>query len=181
MNLKQTVLDRVQALVGSEAVIFADQNAPRPVLPYWTVRVSVSRGLGMDAVSQGVNDDGDQQVDGVREGTVQVQRIGVGSEAKCADLRDQLSMTSVREAWQLAKVTVYDIGEVKNVPFLLDDNIREPRAALDLFIRFGSRLLDRVGIIETVDITTAYETVDETPEFDANPDLGQIISCGILG
>ncbi len=47
---------------------------------------------------------------------------------------------------------------------------------MDLFVRFGSKILDRVGAIEVVGIAAGYETVDLTPGFDANPDLAQDIT-----
>ena len=76
INLKPNLYALVKALIGAETLVFADQNAPRPALPYWTIRVQVQRAVGRDYYSQGVTNDGDQQIDGVREATVQVQRIG---------------------------------------------------------------------------------------------------------
>jgi hypothetical protein len=43
----------------------------------------------------------------------------------------------------------------------------EPRASLDLFVRFGTELIDRVGIIEQVDATGTI---------DGNAGLIQMIS-----
>ena len=71
------------------------------------------------------------------------------------------------ESWQLAKIALYDIGDVKNIPFPLDKSQLEPRASLDLFVRFGTELLDRVGIIEQVDMTGT---------FDGNVELIQTVS-----
>lgn len=167
INLKPDLYALVKALVGAETLVFADQNAPRPALPYWTIRVQVQRAVGDDYYSQGVTNDGDQQIDGVREATVQVQRIGVDSDFKVAELRDNLSKTTVLEQWQVKDLALYDTGDAQNVPFLLDKSQLEPRASVDLFIRFGSRVIDRVGVIETVNLT---------PGFDAPPGLAQGIT-----
>lgn len=175
MSLKTIIYDLVKARVGSETLIWADQNAPRPPLPYWTVRVQVQRAVGDDYHSQGVDDQGDETILGVREATIQIQRYGTDSDEKCADLRDTLSKTTVMEQWQLQKLALYDIGDVQNVPYKLDNSQLEPRASVDLFIRFGTKLLDRVGWIDTVDIGAKYETVDLTPAFDENVDLAQTI------
>ena len=176
MTVKATLYTLVKALIGAETLVFADQNAPRPPLPYWTIRLAAQRAVGEDAYSQGVDVNGDQLVSGVREITVQVQRFGLDSDIACADLRDNLSRTTVSEAWQLQKIALYDVGDVLNVPYKLDNSQLEPRASVDLFVRFGSKILDRVGAIEVVGITAGYETVDLTPGFDANPDLAQGIT-----
>jgi hypothetical protein len=152
-TLKAIIYTLLKATIGTETLIFSDQNAPRPPLPYWTTQITVQRAVGEDTYSQGVTALGDQTIWGTREATVTVQRIGVDSDAKCADLRDEFSKTSIMESWQLAKIALYDIGDVKNIPYRLDNSQLEPRASLDLFVRFGTELIDRVGIIEQVDAT----------------------------
>lgn len=158
MTAKATLYTLLKALVGAETLVFADQNAPRPPLPYWTLRLSAQRKVGDDAYSQGVDTNGDQLVSGVREITVQVQRFGPDSDVKCADLRDNLSRTTVLEEWQRQKIALYDLGDVLNVPYKLDNSQLEPRSSVDLFVRFGTELLDRVGAIETVATTAGYVT-----------------------
>lgn len=166
-TLKETLYTLLKAAIGAETLVFADQNAPRPPLPYWTMRLTVQRAIGDDTYSQGVTTLGDQTIWGTREATVMVQRFGDDSDTKCADLRDEFSKTSIRESWQLAKIALYDIGDVKNIPFPLDKSQLEPRASLDLFVRFGTELIDRVGIIEQVDMTGT---------FDGNVELIQTVS-----
>lgn len=167
LTLKPTLYTLIKALIGNETLIFADQNSPRPALPYWTMRLTVQRAIGDDTYSQGVTNDGDQTIWGTREATVMVQRFGDDSDTKCADLRDEFSKTSIMERWQLAKIALYDVGDVKNIPFPLDKSQLEPRASLDLFVRFGTELIDRVGIIEQVDMTGT---------FDGNVELIQTVS-----
>lgn len=152
-TIKAIIYTLLKATIGAETLIFADQNAPRPPLPYWTMRITVQRAVGKDTYSQGVTALGDQTIWGTREATVTVQRIGVDSDTKCADLRDEFSKASIMESWQLAKIALYDIGDVKNISYRLDNSQLEPRASLDLFVRFGTELIDRVGIIEQIDAT----------------------------
>lgn len=176
MSVKDTLYTLLKASVGSETLVFADQNAPRPPLPYWTLRLSAQRQVGKDSYSQGVDDSGDQLVSGVREITVQVQRIGTDSDVSCADLRDNLSKTTVLEEWQRQKIALYDLGDVLNVPYKLDNSQLEPRASVDLFVRFGTELLDRVGVIETVNVSAGVVT-NQTLVFDeANPDLAETVT-----
>lgn len=176
MTVKATLYTLVKALIGAETLVFADQNAPRPPLPYWTLRLAAQRAVGEDAYSQGVDANGDQLISGVREITVQVQRFGPDSDVACADLRDNLSRTTVSETWQVQKIALYDVGDVLNVPYKLDNSQLEPRASVDLFVRFGTELLDRVGWIDTVEMDAGYVT-NQTPGFDdPNLDLAEVIT-----
>lgn len=171
MSLNSSLYTLLKAVIGSETVVFADQNSPRPALPYWTIKVSVQRGIGVDSYGQGVDVSGNLKVRGVREATVQVQRIGSGAVDSCTELRDNLAKVTERERWQLAKIALYDISDAQDIPFPLDNSQLEPRAVLDLFVRFGTELLDNVGIIETVEVGSEYLTAAEI-----NPDLTQEIS-----
>lgn len=176
MTVKDTLYTLVKALIGAETLVFADQNAPRPQLPYWTLRLAAQRAVGEDAYSQGVDANGDQLISGVREITVQVQRFGPDSDVACADLRDNLSRTTVSETWQVQKIALYDVGDVLNVPYKLDNSQLEPRASVDLFVRFGTELLDRVGWIDTVEMDAGYVT-NQTQGFDdPNLDLAEVIT-----
>jgi len=152
--------------VHPEVIVFADQNAPRPNSPFWTIRVQSHRAIGRDYYGQGVTVDGDQQIDGVREATVNVQRIGDDSDIRVADFRDSLSKTTVIDRWKINDIAIYRIGDVKNIPQLLDNKQFEPRASIDLFVRFGSKIMDRVGIIEKLNLTGEYETVNLAQNID---------------
>lgn len=175
-TLKTNLFNRINALTVGETVIWADQNTPRPALPYWTIRLQAQRVVGRDDRGQDTSNAGIQKVFGVREATLNVQRIGVDSEEKVADLRDELAKVTVTDAWLLAKVAVYNIGPVTNVPFEMDKGHLEPRAVLDLFVRYGTELDDNVGVIETVNTAGQYESVDATPQFDANADLAHTVT-----
>jgi len=166
-NLRAIVQALVVRLAGAEPVIFADQNAPRPALPYWTVRVSVGRRVGRETHSQGVTDDGDMTLKGTREATIQLQRYGTDSVEVMQQFREDLFKVTEHEAWQTAGLSLYDTTDVLNIAFTLDGAQREPRAALDLLTRFGTVLIDRVGVIETVDIDATYND---------NPDLNDTIT-----
>lgn len=170
---------RVAALVGGEVVIWADQNAPRPALPYWTLRLQTQASLGTPDYSQGVTAGGVQTVDGVREETLQVQRLGPGAFDRVAQLRDDLGRLSILAAWQAVGLAVFRTGDVQNAPFKLDGEQLEPRAALDLFLRYNARTLDTVGAIETVTTAAGYVTPASAPA--ENADLDQIISVVYTG
>lgn len=151
----------IQVLVVDK-LIFADQNSPRPSLPYWTLRLQVQRKVGEDERTSDVTVDGIQTITGVREATIQLQCIGEGADLKCADVKDLLSKRSVLDTWALQQISIYDIGDVLNVPYKLDNTQLEPRASVDLFIRFAMSLTDDVGVIDSVQTEM---------QFDSKPDL----------
>lgn len=175
MTAKATLYTLLKALVGAETLVFADQNAPRPALPYWTLRLGSVRRLGHEHYTQGVDVNLDQTVSGVREVTAQVQRYGTGAAQKVEDLRDSLFLPSVSGAWQLANVALYNTGDVQDVPFKLDNAQLEPRASLDLFVRFGTDIKDNVGAIETVSIQSEYVTNQGQSLDVTNPDLAETV------
>lgn len=160
------------AMVAPEKVVFSNQNAPRPAAPYWTLYMTPLRHIGRDAYGQGVDDAGDIDVHGQREATVQVQRLGRNSESAVQDLRNDLARITIQETWQRQGISAFDTGEMTVVPYMLDVNNLEPRASLDIFIRFHTRLLDRVGVIETVHIGAGYITGGT----DADPDLNETVT-----
>lgn len=176
MLLHTKLYTLIKDVIGSETLIFADQNSPRPANPYWIIKVNVQRQIGNDGYSQGVDNLGNIKIKGVREATVYVQRIGTNAVDACSDLRDNLSRVTVQEKWQFNNIAVYDVGNVMDAPFMLDSSQLEPRANLDLFVRFGSELLDNVGIIETVKVESEYVTKQTKDLTDINPDLAQEIN-----
>lgn len=152
-TLKTTLHALLQDLVGSETIIYANQNSPRPPMPYWTVHLRTNKALGDEYFSQGVNDAGEQQVDGVRELTLHIQRYGNGSDIACAVLRDKFSLTTVRQRWAQQHLIPFNTGDVLDIPFRMDMNRLEPRASVDVFLRFGIQLMDAVGWLEIVNVT----------------------------
>lgn len=166
ITLKSKLYTLIKARIGAEVLIFSDANAPRPPSPYWTMRVQSQRRLGKEYYSQGVTALGDQTILGTREATVAIQRFGPDSDIKCQTLVDELAKTTVIETWQAQKICVYETGDVLNISTTLDNSQIEPRAAVDLFIRFGASMTDRVGIIETVNNTGSTDQLIDTDEID---------------
>lgn len=165
-------------VIGAETLIITHQNSARPALPYWTVRATSQREIGWAEYSQGVDSNGDQKIDVTIEATLQVQRIGEDSDIVLADFRDNLKKTTELDKWRAQKIVLFDVGDILDVPFKKDNDYIEPRAIMDLFIRFGRQILDRVGIIDTANINSKFVTnqVLSLDISNVNPDLNQQIT-----
>ncbi len=166
MSLKTSIYGIVKAIVGAEVVIWGNQNAPRPPLPYWSMILQSNRKAGDDWYSQGVTDAGMQTVYGTRNATLALQRYGPDSEVKVMDFRDDLSRQTVIDALLVAKIAVYDIGPVNDTTVRVDNGTLEPRASVDLMLRFGTLITDNVGIIETVISTGEYPDTESAEIVD---------------
>jgi len=161
---------RVKALAGADTVIWADQNAPRPALPYWTIKLASRRSIGWDEYGQGTDANGIQTYGGVREETLLIQRIGDGSYDAVSAFRDMLAKRTVQAAWYATGIAIFERGAVLDVPYPLDNAQLEPRATMDLFIRYAVTDTDDVGAIETVTTAAEYETPASSPVADSNLD-----------
>ncbi len=170
----------VKALVGADTVIWADQNAPRPALPYWTLRLSSRRSIGWDDHGQGVNGVGIATVDGIREETLSLQCIGVDALDKACAVRDALAKRTIQAAWYATGLAIFDRGNVLNVPYKLDNEQLEPRGALDLILRYAVTDTDDVGLIETVETSAEYAQPG-TGTFLADENLDQTITAVYTG
>ena len=82
------------------------------------MRLASIRKIGGEYYSQGVNGSHQQAVLGVREATLQLQRVGADSDIKMIDLRDNLAKTTANEAWQVQKIAIANTGEIAAVPYL---------------------------------------------------------------
>lgn len=149
----------VKAMVGADTVIWADQNAPRPASPFWALKLATRRDMGWHEYSQGVSDAGVMTVKGQREEVLMVQRIGAGALDAACSFRDDLMKITARDAWFAKQLTIGDIGNMLDLPFVLDGGEIEPRAAVDITLRYAVRVSDTVGAIETVTTQATYANI----------------------
>ena len=147
-TLKSRLWTMLQPIIGG-TVIWSDQNGPRPALPYATLRLSVIPRIGTPHYSD-PDANGLQTVLAVRESIVQVQRFGPESVAAVETFADKLALNTNLDKFSLQKIALFDVSSVTDVAQLLNGLATEPRASVDLSIRWVSDQTDNVGLIETV-------------------------------
>ncbi len=157
-TLKSRLYTLLQPIMGG-TMIWADQSAPRPQLPYSTLRLGSITEVGMEHYSD-VTDLGTQTVLGVRESVLNVQRFGADSVNAVQTFADKLRLHSNLDKFHAQEIACYDISPVTDVAQLLNGIAIEPRASVDLNIRFASDQTDDVGVIETVVMNGEF---DEEP------------------
>lgn len=153
-QVKKTLYDVMAGLTGGETVIWKHPNAPRPSLPYWTIKVMSVTRLGMPTAAGSVTtDDAGETVmrhSFVREGTLEIERLGADSVDRVGALSDRLFTSGVVAQLKAARIAVWDVQPVQDITALLDANLYEFRASVDAMIRFGVGIDEPLDWIETV-------------------------------
>jgi len=147
-TLKTRLYTLIQPIMGG-TVIWADQTGPRPPLPYSTLRLGVITTVGEPHYSD-VDSGGLQTVLAVRESVLNVNRFGNDSVSTVETFSDKLLLNSNLDKFSLNEISVFDMSAVTDIAQLLNGIAIEPRASIDLSIRWESDQVDNVGIIDTV-------------------------------
>lgn len=141
----------VTQLTGA-TVIWMNENAPRPPLPYVAIKVSPARRIGKDWYSP-VNDMGLQTVIGDREFTLSIQVFGAESPVSyLQDVADKLQLISAGDKIRAQEMALRDVKPVMDISALLSNTKIEKRANLDVILGYRSIQTDNVGIIDTANI-----------------------------
>jgi hypothetical protein len=148
MTPEQAIYRLILAVSGGVPVVFAEENGPRPPKPYIQLRVQTALRFPLH---RGAVDDGGQQLVTVhRDAAVELQCFGSGSYDVLDKLGQRLGMeVSLAEAERL-DLAVFDVGKLSQVPVLRDQASYEPRAVLELGVRYAVSLADTVGAVEQV-------------------------------
>lgn len=147
-TLKTGLYEVLQPVIGG-VVVWADQNSARPNLPYTVFKLGVVNLIGGAHYSD-PDSSGNQTVLGYRESTLNIQRFGAGSVGTLETFASKMAFNSVLDKLYKKGISAFDISDVTDVAQLLNGLAIEPRASIDVRVRWASGLLDNVGIIETV-------------------------------
>jgi hypothetical protein len=147
-TLKTRLYTLLQPIMGG-TVIWADQSAPRPPLPYTTLRLGVISQVGLSHYSA-VDNSGIQTVLLVRESVLNVQRFGANSMSTVETFADKLALNTNLDKFGSNEISMFDVSNVTDIAQLLNGIAIEPRASVDISLRWTSDQADNVGIIQTV-------------------------------
>lgn len=143
----------IHALVSRFAglpVVFANENGPRPPKPYIQLRVHTAQQFPLHRGA--VDDAGEQPVTAHRDASVELQCFGPGAYDALDTLAQRLRMDDALAEAEALDLAVFDIGMVSQLPVLRDASTYEPRAILELGIRYAVTLVQSVGVIEHLTI-----------------------------
>jgi hypothetical protein len=150
MSLTTDIYDLIQPILTG-TLIWADQNAPRPVIPYSMMKIMSVREVNKAHYSN-VDNSGIQSVLGDREFTLNIQNFGLDAPFFVQAFLDKLRLTTNIDKFMAKKITAFDFGAVADISFLQDATAIEKRASVDIFMRYKSTLTDNVGAITTVNV-----------------------------
>ena len=140
--------------IAGNKVVWVNQNMPRIQKPYATLHLYSQQA----EVQEDLRKTGKPGIVNVLVPTtakLEVQLFGMNGENTAGELETlirKLELPSVVDQCFAARVAFYDAGPVQDITALLDGQTFEPRASVDLSIRYNSMITDDVGYIEEVDI-----------------------------
>ena len=153
-------------------VIWYRPNAPRPDLPYVTLSMLSFSQVGWDYIPR-PDTNGDAELTGDREFTLQMQAFGDNAFGILEDIRTSLQKPSVLDTLRDDGIVFVNQNEITNVTALLDTEW-EPRASMDIQFRVAQTAEDDLGKIETVELQEILndgqsDIYDETVTITAAP------------
>ena len=129
-------------------IIIANGNGPRPKLPYITLRLETAPRAPLSET--GLSAEGIQTYAAQRDGTVELQCFGEGSFDALDEMSQRMKGPAMLAAAYEANLAIYATDAVQNVPVLRDGGKYEPRAVLDIGVRYTKQHDEDVGLIKTV-------------------------------
>ena len=166
---RKALVDWVRSVTGFDAnhVLWADQDAPRPTLPYALLKILTFVKVGMDE-NRLRDDDVEVDIVGQREMTISLNTLGVSAFENMAALQNSLCLDAVRELFNAANLAYASDTGPTDISQLLETVI-EPRAQMDIVFHHAQVTTEDQGRIEEVELGgivdghTVSEVIDSTP------------------
>lgn len=164
--------------LADERVFWADQGAPRPAPPFVTVRIGDLIPVGAvdgvevidhsdDPETPGLGEELELVASGLREFRVSVQAFTPlthsedAARALLSRVQTKIAFSSFQTLFEDAGISCFDNGTVRNLSAILGTGF-EGRAELDVRFYYEERVSERVGFIQSVEITNASIEPPET-------------------
>ncbi len=157
----QRAIRDVVASVTTWPVIHADQNAPRPNVPYITLRLASVTRVGSQEQAQGPVLD-KLAVSDVRRGTLMLAAYGAGAQTELTNVSLFLGLSQPKQQLYTQGVTILDHLSINLIPVLRDGTLHEERAVMDSYVSFRLNYEDTVHVIETVEVPNNLGDFSET-------------------
>ncbi|CAP41318.1 phage neck terminator protein [Bordetella petrii] len=150
MDAQNAIFELAEHVAADVPVIFRDGNGKRPGRPYITLKVTPAARLPVHLGA--VDDSGGQQVSAHREAGVELQYFGDDAFQALDEISLRLGFPSIVDFANGLDLAVFDVGDVQDIPVPRDKARFEPRAVLDLRVRYTGTQIDTVGTLEGVEI-----------------------------
>ena len=153
--------------IDAQSVYWANQSAPKGALPVATLRLYSIAQKAM-AEDRGVDEADRLDLQLPQAAVLEVQifdESGGDPVGRLETLLLKLETPTVADRCHAAGVAFFAAEPVLDITGLLaDGKTYEPRAAVDLHIRFNGRIKDSPGIIEKVEITAKAKKPEKPKE-----------------
>ena len=151
-------------------VIIAEDNGPKPDLPYITIRLGPMTPQGHECRSSPVytlgTDTNAVKISGVRDLVVNFQGYGDNIYGVLDNLYQYICVENSIDLLATGGLALINQIAINNLTRLNDLEF-EQRAQMDLLFRFGTQLENiDVGYIETISVTGEVKTPDKTINID---------------
>ncbi|KUE88887.1 hypothetical protein ASL20_09685 [Cupriavidus necator] len=147
MTAEQAIYELISG-ASDVPVIFGEENGPRPPKPYIALKVQWAHRFPLHHGA--VDPAGGQTVMGHRDASVELQCFGASSLSALDMLAQRLGMERALGEAERLDLAVFEFGRASQVPVLRDQATYEPRAVLELGIRYSVVTVDAVGVIEEI-------------------------------
>jgi len=157
-TINKCVRDKIAEITGL-TTIAAEQNAPRPLGEYATVKVSTLIATGWDDVTQTNQSDPDEDLDeliqGMRLTSMSInffRGLAVDSATK---FYDALQRSNIQQFFKECKLGLVSRSDIRDLTEQVDAEL-EPRAQFDLNFHTVATDADIVFAIKSLNITGEY-------------------------
>lgn len=148
-------------------VIWAEDNSPKPDLPFLSLRRATLANIGHGFASQADNS-GIQKISGDRDLIVNIQAFGSNAFGRLDELYNVRLDSNSQELLAAGNLALINQIALTNLTGLNDSEYEE-RATTDLLFRFASQRTGvDVGYIDKIEVTGNIKNPDKTINFDVD-------------
>jgi len=146
-------------------VIFWEQNSPRPKIAYITLWLSSIIAINQDYSSPQANLNGDINMKGDRQFTLQINAYGNNTLTVLENIRSSLQKQTVLDTLRAGGIVFYQSLTINEISELVDSQFEE-RSQLDVLMAIGQTYTDNPGYFNEIEVQEVYENAIETVVYD---------------